>query len=118
MEYNPISILYTFQIDISSNSREIKYQNIGRTHRYTDRHTHRQTNRQTDRVKTIPRNPLPGRGNHTNMGYKFKSNEQNGAQEDSAGEEYGVEPDSSGEWGVQIQGGGGCYHRAYLIWPI
>ena len=24
---------YTFQIDISSNSREIKYQNIGRTHR-------------------------------------------------------------------------------------
>ena len=59
MEYNPISILYKFQIDISSNSREIKYQNIGRTHRYTDT----QTDRQTDRVKTIPRNPLRGRGN-------------------------------------------------------
>ena len=47
IEYNPISILYKFQIDISSNSREIKYQNIGRTHRYThtqtDTHTHRQT---------------------------------------------------------------------------
>ena len=43
-EYNPISILYTFQIDnISSNSREIKYQNIGRTHRHTHRQTHRQT---------------------------------------------------------------------------
>ena len=41
--YNPISILYKFQIDISSNSREIKYQNIGRTHRHTHRHTHRQT---------------------------------------------------------------------------
>ena len=42
-EYNHISILYKFQIDISSNSREIKYQNIGRTHRYThtDRHTDR-----------------------------------------------------------------------------
>ena len=37
--YNPISILYKFQNDISSNSREIKYQNIGQTHR----HTHRQT---------------------------------------------------------------------------
>ena len=35
IEYNPIRILYTFQIDISSNSREIKYQNIGRTHRQT-----------------------------------------------------------------------------------
>ena len=45
--------LHTFQIDISSNSREIKYQNIGRTHT------------QTDRVKTIPRNPLRGRGNQT-----------------------------------------------------
>ena len=41
--YNPISILYKFQIHISSNSREIKYQNIGRTHR----HTHRQTDTQT-----------------------------------------------------------------------
>ena len=60
IEYNPISILYKFQIDISSNSREIKYQNIGRTHRHTHRHTHRQT----DRVKTIPRNPLRGRGNN------------------------------------------------------
>ena len=56
IEYNPISILNKFQIDISSNSREIKYQNIGRTHRYT--HT------QTDRVKTIPRNPLQGWGNY------------------------------------------------------
>ena len=45
--------MYTFRIDISSNSREIKYQNIGQTH----------TDRQTDRVKTIPRNPLRGRGN-------------------------------------------------------
>ena len=45
--YNPISILYKFQIDISSNSREIKYQNIGRTHRHTDTHT--QTHTQTDR---------------------------------------------------------------------
>ena len=45
--------MYKFQIDISSNSREIKYQNIGRTHRHTDT--------QTDRVKTIPRNPLRGR---------------------------------------------------------
>ena len=53
------SIMYKFQIDISSNSREIKYQNIGLTHRYTDRQTHTQT----DRVKTIPRNPLWGRGN-------------------------------------------------------
>ena len=58
-----ISILHQFQIDISSNSQEIKYQNIGRTHRYTDTHTHRQT----DRVKTIPRNPLRGRGNYVIM---------------------------------------------------
>ena len=43
IENNPISILYKFQIDISSNSREIKYQNIGRTHTQTDRHTDRQT---------------------------------------------------------------------------
>ena len=64
IEYNPISILHKFQIDISSNSREIKYQNIGRTHRHTDRHTHRHTNRQTDRVKTLPRNPLRGRGSN------------------------------------------------------
>ena len=59
IEYNPISILYKFQIDISSNSWEIKYQNIGRTHTQT----HTETDRQTDRVKTIPRNPLRGRGN-------------------------------------------------------
>ena len=59
IEYNHISILYKFQIDISSNSREIKYQNIGRTHRHTHRHTHRQT----DRVKTIPRNPIRGEVN-------------------------------------------------------
>ena len=39
IEYNPISILYKFQINISSNSREIKYQNIGRTRT----HAHRQT---------------------------------------------------------------------------
>ena len=58
--YNPISNLYKFQIDISSNSRGIKYQNIGRTHIHTDT----QTDRQTDRVKTIPRNPLRGRGNY------------------------------------------------------
>ena len=50
-----IEYLYKFQIGISSNIREIKYQNIGRTHR----HTHRWT----DRVKTIPRNPFRGRGN-------------------------------------------------------
>ena len=47
IEYNPISILYKFQIDISSNSREIKYQNIGRTHTHTYTHTDRQTDRQT-----------------------------------------------------------------------
>ena len=45
IEYNPISILYKFQINIYSNSREIKYQNIGRTQTdtQTDRHTDRQT---------------------------------------------------------------------------
>ena len=64
IEYNPISILYKFQNDISSNSWEIKYQNIGRTHTQTHTHTHTQTDRQTDRVKTIPRNPLRGRGNN------------------------------------------------------
>ena len=63
IEYHPINILHRFQIDISSNSWEIKYQNIGRTHTQTDRQTHTQTDRQTDRVKTIPRNPLRGRGN-------------------------------------------------------
>ena len=63
IEYNPISILYKFQIDISSNSREIKYQNIGWTHR----HTHRHTRRQTDRVKTIPRNLLRERGNKAEL---------------------------------------------------
>ena len=67
IEYNPISILYKFQIDISSNSWEIKYQNIGRTHTQTHRHTHRHTDRQTDWVKTIPRNPLRGRGNNIEL---------------------------------------------------
>ena len=33
LEYNPIRILCKFQIDTSSSSREIKYQDIGRTHR-------------------------------------------------------------------------------------
>ena len=45
IEYHPINILHKFQNDISSNSWEIKYQNIGRTHTQTDRHTHRQTDR-------------------------------------------------------------------------
>ena len=63
IEYNPIIILYKFQIDLSSNSWEIKYQNIGRTHTHTHTHTDRHTDRQADRVKTIPRNPLRGRGN-------------------------------------------------------
>ena len=49
IEYNPISVLYEFQIDISTNSWEIKYQNIGRTHTHTHTQTHRQTDRQTDR---------------------------------------------------------------------
>ena len=51
IEYHPINILHKFQIDISSNSWEIKYQNIGRTHTQTDRHTHTHTHthRQTDR---------------------------------------------------------------------
>ena len=81
IEYNPISIMYTFYIDISSNSREIKYQNIGRIHRHTHRqthirtyaqarrrtrthahththiHTHTHTCAQTDSVKTIPPSP-------------------------------------------------------------
>ena len=62
IEYNPISIRYKFQIDISSNSWEIKYQNIGRTHIQT----HTQTHRQTD----IPggnntSQPPPGRGNES-----------------------------------------------------
>ena len=43
IEYNPVSILYKFQIAISSNSREIKYKNIGRTHTQTDTQTERQT---------------------------------------------------------------------------
>ena len=30
IDYDPRSVLYEFQIDISTNSREIKYQNIGR----------------------------------------------------------------------------------------
>ena len=75
IEHHPINILHKFQIDISSNSREIKYQNIGRTlthththtHRHTDTQTHTHTDRQTDRVKTIPRNPLRGRGNNRHI---------------------------------------------------
>ena len=67
IECHPINILHKFQIDISSNSREIKYQNIGRTHTHTDRQTHTHTDRQTDRVKTIPRNPLRGRGNNQSI---------------------------------------------------
>ena len=76
IECLPINILHKFQIDISSNSREIKYQNIGRTHitlKHTHRQTHTQTDRQTDRVKTIPRNPLRGRGNNDRyVGWKMK----------------------------------------------
>ena len=68
IEYNPISIMYKFQIDISSNSREIKYQNIGRAHRHTCRQTH--IHRQTDWVKTIPRNPLRGRGKYVIWSYQ------------------------------------------------
>ena len=51
IESHPISVLYKFEIDISSNSREIKYQNIGRTHTqtHTPPHTHTQTDTQTDR---------------------------------------------------------------------
>ena len=29
IDYDPISVLYTFQIDICTNSREIKYRNMG-----------------------------------------------------------------------------------------
>ena len=43
----------------TSNSRDIKYQNIGQSQ------THRHSIRQTYRVKTIPRNPLRGQcSNH------------------------------------------------------
>ena len=52
-----MSILYKLEIDISSNSREIKYQNIGRTHRQSDSDSDLFL---TDRVKTIPRNPSAG----------------------------------------------------------
>ena len=38
-DYDPISVLYKVQIDISTNNREIKYQNIGRTQRHADRQT-------------------------------------------------------------------------------
>ena len=69
IECHPINILHKFQIDISSNSREIKYQNIGRTHTHTHRQTHTQTDRQTG-WKTIPRNPLRGRGNNGIIYYK------------------------------------------------
>ena len=48
IEYNPISVLYKFQIDISSNSWEIKSKILaGHTHKHTHTHTH--TDRQTDR---------------------------------------------------------------------
>ena len=68
IEYNHISILYKFQIDISSNSREIKYQNIGRTHRYTHTHTHRHTDTHTDRPgENNTSQPLRGRGNNSVM---------------------------------------------------
>ena len=52
IEYNPICILYKFQINVSSNSREIKYQNTGRTHRHT--HTHRQTDRRGENNTSQP----------------------------------------------------------------
>ena len=55
-----ISILYKFQIDISSNNREIKYQNIGWTHTETDRETYRHTDRQGENNTS---QPPPGRGN-------------------------------------------------------
>ena len=38
---------------------------------HTHRHTHTQTDRQTDRVKTIPRNPLRGRGNDEVAKYDY-----------------------------------------------
>ena len=60
IEYNPISILYKFQIDFSSNSWEIKYQNIGRTHTQTHTHTDRQTDRPGENNTS---QPLRGRGN-------------------------------------------------------
>ena len=58
-------VLYKFEIDISSNSREIKYQNIGRTHTQTHRHTDTHTDRQTDRLgENNTSQPLRGRGNN------------------------------------------------------
>ena len=48
--------MYKFQIDIFSNSREIKYQNFGSTHRHTHRQTHRPGENKTSQ-------PPPGRGN-------------------------------------------------------
>ena len=50
-------LMYKFQIDISSNSREIKYQNIGRTHIHTQTHTDRPGENNTSQ-------PLWGRGNN------------------------------------------------------
>ena len=47
IDYEPISILYEFKIDISTNSREIKYRNVGRIHRHTHRHTLMHPHRQT-----------------------------------------------------------------------
>ena len=43
----------------------MKYQNIGRTHGHTDTHT------QTDRVKTIPCNPIQGRGKNAPINFIF-----------------------------------------------
>ena len=37
--YDPISVLYEFQIDISANSREIKYRNMGIGLLHVKRHT-------------------------------------------------------------------------------
>ena len=39
IDYDPISVLYEFQIDISINSREIKYQNMGIGLLHVKRHT-------------------------------------------------------------------------------
>ena len=39
IDYESISVLYEFQINIFTYSREIKYQNIGQTDRQTDTHT-------------------------------------------------------------------------------
>ena len=53
-----MSILYKFQIDISSNSREIKYQNIGRTRTQTRTRT---PSRTPTRTRTPTPTPTPTR---------------------------------------------------------